>query len=272
VKEDDQRSSLVKMISISLWRPFHMLISEPIVFFFTVWVSFSWAVLYLTFGAIPLVFSRQYGFNTEQSGYVFAALMVGSVLATIIGVYQERLLKHPHWQQGPTATGSDYQRGGAFWAFLRRRFPAKAPESRLYFTCVFSTFLPIGLYLFGFTSRPSVHWIAPAIAIGLATIGIYYIYLATFNYFADSYQAYASSALATQSFGRNLLGGAFPLVVTPLFTNLGEINSGAILGSVALLLTAVPWVLVFYGEQVRSRSRFAVVSSPILVTPSGFDY
>lgn len=35
-------------------------------------VSFSWAVLYLTFSAIPLVFTANHGFNIQQNGAVFA--------------------------------------------------------------------------------------------------------------------------------------------------------------------------------------------------------
>ncbi|KAI1857751.1 uncharacterized protein JN550_013087 [Neoarthrinium moseri] len=254
VREDEQRASLVTMITVSLFRPFHLLFTEPAVFFFSLWVSFAWAVLYLTFGSIPLVFSRQYGFNQQESGYVFIAMIIGSILATAMGVYQERLLKYHKWQREATSDNPPSK----FWSFMRRRFPVEAPESRLYFTCITSILLPAGLYLFGLSAAPDIHWIAPTIAISLATVGIYTIYLATFNYLADSYQTYASSALAAQSFCRNMLGGAFPLVVTPLFVNLGEKTAGGLLGAIATVLTLVPWALAIYGETIRGRSKFAV--------------
>lgn len=257
VKEDEQRASLMTLITVSLVRPFHLLFTEPAVFFFSLWVAFAWAVLYLTFGSIPLVFSRQYDFNQKQSGYIFISMIVGSILATAIGVYQERLLKLPRWQRKAAADDSS-----RFWAFMRRRFPAEAPEARLYVTCITSVLLPGGLFMFCFAARPYIHWIVPAIAITFATMGIFTIYLATFNYLADSYHMYASSALAAQSFCRNMLGGAFPLVVTPLFTNLGEDGAGGILGGVAAVLTTVPWVLTFYGDRIRKRSKFALVSYP----------
>jgi uncharacterized membrane protein len=44
-----------------------------------------------------------------------------------------------------------------------------------------------------------VPWIVPAMAVGCATMGIFSIYLATFNYLADTYHRYASSAIAAQS-------------------------------------------------------------------------
>ncbi|KAI0827502.1 MFS general substrate transporter [Hypoxylon sp. FL0890] len=269
VKEDEQRASITTMITVSLFRPFLLLFTEPIVFFFSLWVSFAWAILYLTFGSIPLVFQRQYGFSIEQSGYVFTAMIIGSILSTVIGIYQESMLKHPKWQSGSDSPGTDSSNdslanieenveASGFWAFVRRRFPAESPESRLYFTCFTSVLLPVGLYLFGFAAQPSVHWMVPAFAIFLATMGIFYIYLATFNYLADTYQTYASSALAAQSFCRNVLGGAFPLVTGPLIRNLGEDATGGLLGGIATLLTVVPWVLVLFGEKIRARSSFAI--------------
>ncbi|KAI0893580.1 MFS general substrate transporter [Annulohypoxylon nitens] len=276
VKEDKQRTSIAQMVSTSLIRPFLLLFTEPIVFFFSLWVSFAWAILYLTFGSIPLVFQRQYGFDGEQSGYVFTAMIVGSILSTIIGIYQENVLKHPRWQSelNDSDTDSSEDRSGSrqesveqgdtdtratgFWAFLRRKFPAESPESRLYFSCFTSVLLPAGLYLFGFAAQPSIHWMVPAFSIFLATMGIFYIYLATFNYLADIYQSYASSSLAAQSFCRNVLGGVFPLVTGPMIQNLGEDATGGLLGGIATALTAVPWVLVLFGERIRRRSSFAI--------------
>lgn len=269
VKSDEERSSLGKMISISVYRPLHLLVTEPVVFFFSLWVSFAWAVLYLTFASIPYVFETVYGWNMESSGYIFSAMMIGSVLSTIIGIWQDRLLRHPQWkaedwssdESSSDSAGTQQQKrtGQArFYGFLRRHFPVEAPESRLYFTCVTATLLPVGLFIFGFTSTPGSHWISPAIAICLATMGIYSVYLATFNYLADVYQMYASSALAAQSCCRNLLGGVFPLVSLPLFKNLGSARAGAVLGGIALGLTFVPWVLVFFGPKIRARSVFAV--------------
>ncbi|KAI1424959.1 major facilitator superfamily domain-containing protein [Xylaria sp. FL1777] len=262
--EDEARGSIMAMVSTSLTRPFHLLFTEPIVFFFSLWVSFAWAVLYLTFGSIPLVFRRQYNFNTQQSGYVFVAMILGSIIAAVFGILQEDLLKHRNWKSTSTSSSSDSDADAVepsphrLWVFIRRRFPAESPESRLYFTCFTAVFLPLGLFLFGFSAEPSTHWIAPTIGIGFATAGIYYVYLATFNYLADIYQAFASSAIAAQSFCRNILGGVFPLVTTPLFVNLGEDAAGGLLGAIATLLTVVPWALVLFGDKIRRRSKYAI--------------
>jgi MFS family permease len=182
VRADEERTSLSKMIGISLYRPFHLLITEPVVFWFSLWVAFSWAVLYLTLAAIPLTLQTTHAFSLQQSNAVFAALCVGAILATILSIYQEK------------------------FARAKGKLSKNTPEDRLYFACVESACMPVGLFMFGWTSRTDVHWIVPAIAITIATIGIFSIYLSVFNYLADTYHRYASSALAAQSFCRNMLG------------------------------------------------------------------
>ncbi|KAF2177032.1 MFS general substrate transporter [Zopfia rhizophila CBS 207.26] len=232
VKADEERSSLSKMIGISLYRPFHLLLTEPVVFWFSLWVSFSWAVLYLTLAAIPLVFQNNHEFNLQQANSVFAAMCVGSVFATFLSIYQEKIAK---------AHGK----------------LASTPEGRLYFACIESAFMPAGLFMFGWTAFPDIHWIVPTIAIGIATIGIFAIYLSVFNYLADTYHRYASSALAAQSFCRNMLGGVFPLITTQMYSRLTYGGASSLLGGIGTLLTLVPWILVFYGPKIRARSKFA---------------
>jgi hypothetical protein len=109
----------------------------------------------------------------------------------------------------------------------------------------------------GWTSFPSIPWIVPTLAVGCATMGIFSIYLAVFNYLADTYHRYASSALAAQSFCRNMLAGVFPLVTKQMFTKMTFQGAGSFLGGFAALLTIVPWVLIFFGPKIRGRSKFA---------------
>lgn len=227
VKSDEERESLSKMVGISLYRPFHLLVTEPVVFFFSLWVSFAWAVLYLTFGAISLVFKDVHNFSIEQSGAVFAAMTTGSLLATLLSISQERVL---------TRLAKDKSKPRNKLVAIYGDLSA-TPEGRLYFACVEAALLPIGLFWFGWSLSPDIHWIVPTIAVGCATMGIFSVYLATFNYFADTYHRYASSALAAQSFCRNILGGIFPLVTPALFNNLGFGAASSLLGGIVRLLS-----------------------------------
>ncbi|KAF3805476.1 Efflux pump FUBT [Colletotrichum gloeosporioides] len=232
---DEGRGSIGQMIAASMTLPFVLLFTEPIVFFFSLWAAFSWSILYLGFAAVPLIFTTVYGFDLSTANTIFTSSCIASLIATPISIYQERWLN----------TTSN------------PKIPLDRPERRLYFSCVESICLPIGLFILGWTAREQVHWIVPAIGLGISTLGIFSIYLAVFNYLADSYHGYASSALAAQSFCRNCLGGIFPLVTVQMYTNLGYGPASSLLGGIGLLLTAGPWILVGYGETIRAKSRFA---------------
>jgi MFS family permease len=230
---DSSRSSLSHMIYLSLTTPFKLLATEPVVFFFSLWAAFAWAILYMTFSVIPLAFSTTYNFSTQSNALVFTSIGAGSILGCLLSIYQEKLARR-------------------YWP----KFTAR-PEGRLYFACLESALLPIGLFWFGWTATPEIHYISPIIALGVAQVGIFSIYLAVFNYLADVYHRYASSALAGQSFCRNMLAAVFPLFTAQMFTRLGYGGAGSLLGGIAVVLTGVPWVLVFKGEAIRARSRIA---------------
>ncbi|KAF4972139.1 hypothetical protein FSARC_1214 [Fusarium sarcochroum] len=248
VEADEQRPPLGQMMATSVMRPFYLLFTEPVVFWFSLWAAFSWAVLYLSFSIVPYLYSDNYNLSMR----VYVAMMASAIIATVVGILQENLMKHPLW-----SGHVDEKEVPRFWQFMRKHFPADSPEARLYFTCLTALLLPAGLFV-AFLSPISTSHYTQAIGIGFANWGIYSVYLATFNYLADTYHMYASSALAAQSFCRNVLGGIFPVLTGIMFDNLGLKNAGCVLGGIATGLTLIPWVLVFFGARIRARSKFAI--------------
>ncbi|KAL2202956.1 MFS general substrate transporter [Sarocladium strictum] len=234
VREDEQRAALSVLVSTSIRRPFFLLFTEPVVFWFSLWAAFAWGVLYLSFAVVPYL----YGTNLSEASWMWVAMIAASVTATAASIEQDKLLRHPQWKR------------------------VEAPESRLYFSCITSLFLPAGLFgaFLGPQSDGNNADVAHAVGLGFATWGIYSVYLATFNYLADSYNIYASSALAAQSFARNMLGGAFPVITGMMFDKMGVRGAGGLLGGVAMALSATPWVLVFFGERIRGQSKVLKVS------------
>jgi len=94
------------------------------------------------------------------------------------------------------------------------------------------------------------------------------------NYLADAYETYASSALAAQSLVRNVAGGLLPLcarrLVSPArtrqtvssdvdgqYVSLGYAPASTLVASVAVILSAFPFVLLRYGKALRAKSRVA---------------
>jgi MFS family permease len=135
------------------------------------------------------------------------------------------------------------------------------PEGRLYISIPGSILFTAGLFLYGWSSQPSIHWIVPTIGVGIVGIGIYSIYMGVVNYLTDAYEKYAASALSAASLGRNAFGAFLPLASYSLFENLGYGWAGSLLGFFAAALTLVPIVLLFKGPQIRRSSPFMFEST-----------
>lgn len=236
------RTEETRKVGLSLiWRsfafPLKLLVTESVVFWFSVWVSFAWAILYMQFSSIGIVFTDVYGFSSTRVGTVYISVIIGSVLGTLLAILQEPITRR----------------------IRQRKSAHSSPEERLLPPSLQSVLLPAGLFWFGWTARSSISWISPAIALGSCTVGIFSIYLAVFNYFVDTYHQYASSALAAQSMCRNLLAGTFPLFTGAMLKNLTYKGAGSLLGGLGLVLTIIPWLLMVYGQAIRTRSPFAGV-------------
>jgi hypothetical protein len=229
--------SKFKLLQISFQRPTRMLTTEPVVIFFTLWISFAWGILYLFFSSVVQTYSTNYNWSTLATGLVQLAISVGAIIGTIINPLQD-------------------------WFYFRssRRNTEKpgrpVPEARLYTSIPGSLLFAAGLFWYGWASQPDVHWIVPTIGITAAGIGIYSIYMAVVNYLTDAYERYAASALSAASLGRNSFGAFLPLASPQLFSNLGFGWAGTLLGFIGVALSVVPVVLVMKGPQIRARSTF----------------
>jgi MFS family permease len=214
-----------------------MLTTEPVVIFFTLWISFAWGILYLFFSSVVQTYSTNYNWSTLATGLVQLAISVGAIIGTIINPLQD-------------------------WFYFRssRRNTEKPgrpiPEARLYTAIPGSLLFAAGLFWYGWASQPDIHWIVPTIGITATGIGIYSIYMAVVNYLTDAYERYAASALSAASLGRNSFGAFLPLASPQLFSNLGFGWAGTLLGFIGVALSVVPVVLVMKGPQIRARSTF----------------
>jgi MFS family permease len=232
---DDDRVSFWKAVKVSLSRPAWWLISEPVVTSFSLWIGFLWGCVFLLLESVPIVF-QQYGWTDPQQALVILTLGVGAFLAWLANFYQEKI----------------YARVAA------KAAPQKAaPEARLYFACVGGCLAPIGFFIFAWTGRPGINPAAPIIGLVIFAASTFWIYLAVFTYLAECYEIYASSGLAAQSWLRNLLAGIFPLFAPAMYHKLQPPVASTILGAIAAVLGACPFILFFFGRRIRAKSRVA---------------
>ncbi|KAI4230710.1 MAG: hypothetical protein L6R40_007967 [Gallowayella cf. fulva] len=134
----DFKSIVTKQIS----RPLRMLFTEPMVTCMTLYASFVYGLLYLTFVVFPIVFEEIRGWKPVVSALPFFALFVGVLLALAI-----ILMNQPRYTR-----------------IVDENKGRPVPEARLPPMLIGGVLFVIGLFWFGWTAAPSHHWLLPVIA------------------------------------------------------------------------------------------------------------
>lgn len=104
-------------------------------------------VLYLFFGAVPLVFETNYNFNLWQVGLSFMGLGVGMFCGAMFNPIWKNM-RNKLIAKRAAATGVE---------------GVSEPEFRLPSTMLGALLCPIGLFIFGWTTFPWVYWLLPVI-------------------------------------------------------------------------------------------------------------
>lgn len=120
-----------------------------------------------------------------------------------------------------------------------------------------SVFFTAGLFIFGWTSAPHIHASLPLLGLILLGFGFFTIFQAALNYLIDTFQRFAASAIAANTFLRSIFAAAFPLFVAPMFKGLGVGWASSVLGFVSLALVPIPWCFYVWGPRIRGRGRYS---------------
>ncbi|KAF9461093.1 major facilitator superfamily domain-containing protein [Collybia nuda] len=155
-------------------------------------------------------------------GIFYCMIHIGSILGFCTNFYQEKL----------------YQ----------KNFTKRGVEGRLYLAFIAAILFPVGMFIYAWTSRSDLPWIAPIIGITTYMWATYAIYVAVFTYIADCYGPYASSALAGQSLFRNLMGAIFPLFTQAMFRTLTYKWANTLFACIAVLMIPIPYASTFHAR------------------------
>ncbi|KAF2087620.1 MFS general substrate transporter [Saccharata proteae CBS 121410] len=234
--EIDQAKLSVREVAVeALWRPMQLILLDPSIAFTAVYTALVYGIFYSFFEAFPLVFMDMYGFNLGQMGLTFLSITVGVLIAI-----------------------------SSYWAYIYfivvpeiKTRGIGAPERRLIPALVVSFLCPIGLFIFGWTSRPDIHWIVPLVGVSIFTIGIFLILQCIFLYLPLSYPQFAASLFAGNDFLRSTLAAGAVHFSRPLFINLGIGSGISLLAAFTCACIVGVFALYFYGAKLRVRSRFA---------------
>lgn len=186
---DEKPRSIARAVLISCTRPFEMLVLEYMLACLCILTAFTLGIQYLLFGGFAYVFKTVYRFELWQLGLTFIGIAVGAFIA---------IAMDPFWRR---------YRGKQ----VKNNNDISEPEFRLPSVAFGALCLPISLFWFGWTSRPSVHWIVPILGTVPFGIGGLQVYSGVWTFLVEAYPIYAASALGANAFTRLVAGAAFPL-------------------------------------------------------------
>ena len=230
------------ILFVTVFRPIRMLVTEPIVAYFSIYTAFNFSVLFGFFDAFPIVFQGVYHFNIGESGLTFLGIGLGCCIATGIFIVMDRLT----------------YRKKTLAARAKGDMSPLPPEQRLHSAMLGSFLLPISLFWFAWTAREDIHWIVPLLATVPFGIGNLLVFCSCVLYLIDTYGSLnGASAAAANGMLRYVLGGVFPLFTIQMYGKLGIDWATSLLGFVTVALLPIPWVLYKFGPQIRARSEYA---------------
>lgn len=171
-------------------RAFTLTFSEPIVFLMDLYAGLLYGILFIWFESFPLVFGSIYHFSTGQQGLAYLGIFAGTVLTIPCFLLW---IKHG--------------------IVSRSSRPGFTPELVLPPMFIGSVALPICLFWYGWSSTPSVHWIAPILGTAFFGISVVTLFSSLFNYLGIAYPDFAASIFAGSALFRAGFAAGFPLFV-----------------------------------------------------------
>lgn len=224
----------------TLYRPFEIIIFEPVVLMINLYIGLVYSVMYLWFEALPIVFLETYNFTLIEMGVGYVALQVGFLIGAAFFV--------------PVT----------YNVFTKRKLAGEELYPEVFIpTSIFGgVLMPIGLIIFAWTATPSVHWIAPMIGTAIFAAGSFIVFQTLFNYLSMSFWRYLASVFAGNALFRSIMAGAFPLFGKALFNNLLTPKYPVAWGTMILAFACIAMISVpvcFYlnGPKLRAKSKYA---------------
>lgn len=234
---EEFRLTIKEICEKNITRPVFMLLTEPILFFVTLYNSLVYGILYMFLTAVPIIFGGLYGWSLGVAELPYLAMLIGVAGGSAISMAFE-------WSYS-----KKFQREG----YVK-------PESKLLPMMIGGILFTAGIFWLGWGGAYGrrVHWIVPTIGAVPIGMGLILIFLPCFNYIIDVYLIYAASAIAGNTIMRSSFGAAFPLFSRQLFVNLKVKWAATLVGCLAAILIPVPLFFYYKGESMRARSKFSV--------------
>ena len=127
------------------------------------------------------------------------------------------------------------------------------PEYRLPIANIGAVLIPASLFWFAWTVQAQAHWFVTTVATVFFGLGQITVLNSVQNYYIDSFQKYAASAIAAGAVLRSLFGGIVPLFAPALFSSVGYGWGISVFAFASLALAPSPLLFQTYGERIRTK-------------------
>lgn len=226
---------LSERLRIFLFRPLQLLFGELIVFLLSLYMSVLYGLLYMFFVAFPIIYQKGKGYSAGKTGLMFIPVAVGVLLSAACSpLINKHYLTLVHKHNGSP--------------------PAEARLIPMMFSC---WFIPIGLFIFAWTSYVDLSWAGPAMGGFSVGFGFIFLYNSANNYLVDSYQHQAASALAAKTCLRSFWGAGVVLFTSQMYSRLGDQWASSLLAFISLACCVIPFLFWTYGARIRKHSKYA---------------
>jgi MFS family permease len=230
--EGEDKGPLTTKLIQSVQRPLRILFTQPIVFTMATYQALIFATTYSLYTQFQSIYGEDYGFNTLQVGFVYLGPGLGFLTAVLLLVPRIDTV---------------------FNKLTEKNGGESKPEYRLPLANVGSVFIPISLFWFAWTIELHAHWFASISSTFFYGIGQVAIFNSLQNYYIDSFEQYAASAIAAGALFRSVIGGVVPLFTPSLFEKLGVGWGMSIFGLVSVVLAPSPLIFYYFGQTLREK-------------------
>ena len=143
------------LFKLSIVRPTKMLCCSPIVFSLSLLIAIIYGYMYVLFTTMTAVFEQMYGFSQGTVGLTYLGMGLGELVGLII------FLKVSDWllKQKGSVSGEC------------------KPEYRLPPMIPGSIFIPVGLFIYGWTVEKHTFWFLPILGTSLFGLGLISVFV-----------------------------------------------------------------------------------------------
>ncbi|KAL2415607.1 MFS-type transporter pyvG [Exophiala dermatitidis] len=228
-----------RVLKDALEKPGEITVKDPAIAYACVYGAIVYATYYSFFEAFPLVYLGTYTMSQGALGLIFTNITVGCLVGLV-----------------------------AYWIYLRYHFIPRAkqyhqhhgepvPQEQWLRPGLLGVWgPPAGLFLFAWTARADVHWIAPTAGIAIFAATSFWVFQSLICYIPLTYPKYVASLFAANDLSRSTLAAAFVQVTHQMYVNLGIDRGITLVAGLSCIGVVGMYGLYYYGAFLRARSKF----------------